>query len=211
MTAVADLTLCIDEDWMSPWVFHALVALEEKRLPYDLEPVTFPLSPGRRAELQRRAVIGKVPLLRHGALWISESLAISEYLAEAFPFPAHPRLFPADLAERARARQVLSFLRTDLFALREDRPTTTIFSEPVTAPLSPRGRIAADELLRVADRLIGSRRTLFGEWCIADADLALALMRLIKSGDPVPESLVAYADAQWQRPSVKAFVDKPRA
>jgi hypothetical protein len=29
-----DLTLYAESEWVSPWVFHAMVALEEKRLPY---------------------------------------------------------------------------------------------------------------------------------------------------------------------------------
>src|SRR6185369_8890287 len=135
---------------MSPWVFHAMVALEEKQLPYKLEIVPLPIPDETRADLQRRALIGKVPILVHGDTWISESLAISEYLAETFPAPAHPRLFPANLGERARARQVMSFLRTSLFTLREARPTSTVFGRPNPQPLSDRARDEATELERLA-------------------------------------------------------------
>jgi glutathione S-transferase len=44
---------------------------------------------------------------------------------------------------------------------------------------------------------------LFGDWCIADVDLAMMLNRLIAHGDSVPENLVAYATQHWQRPSVQ--------
>jgi glutathione S-transferase len=33
---------------------------------------------------------------------------------------------------------------------------------------------------------------------------------LVKNGDPVPESLRAYAEAQWQRPSVAAWIGLER-
>ena len=31
-----ELTLYAESSWMSPWVFHAMIALEEKNLPYKL-------------------------------------------------------------------------------------------------------------------------------------------------------------------------------
>ena len=37
--AVADLTLYADQSWESPWAFHAIVALEELRVPYTLDPI----------------------------------------------------------------------------------------------------------------------------------------------------------------------------
>src|ERR1043166_6333542 len=116
------LTLIAESQWVSPWVLHAMVALEEKQLPYQLELVPLPIPAPKGAELQERAVLGKVPILVDGDAWVSESLAISEHLAERYPTPGHPRIFPADLVQRARARQVMLFARTTSFALREARP-----------------------------------------------------------------------------------------
>ena len=192
---------------MSPWAFHAMVALEEKQLPYKLEVVPLPIPADTKAKLQAKSVLGKVPILVHGELWITESLAISEYLAERFPAPANPRLFPEDLGDRARARQVMSMLRTSLFALREDRPTSSVFGRPVQKPLSDKAKTDAAELVRVASAMIApSRLSLFDEWCIADADLALMLMRLVANQDPVPQLLVDYVMAQWDRKSVREFI-----
>ena len=50
-----------------------------------------------------------------------------------------------------------------------------------------------------------------GEWCIADTDLAMMLMRLVHHGDDVPERLASYARAQWQRPAVQKWLQLPRA
>jgi glutathione S-transferase len=204
-------TLYVDAGWISPWACHALVALEEKQLPYTVETVPLPIPAAIRAELATRSLTGKVPVLVDGEVAIGESLAISEYLAENYPFPAHPRLFPADLGERARAREVMSWLRTELFALREERPTATVFGAAASAPLTPAARADADALVRIASRLIAPGATsLFADWCIADVDLAIALMRLIRNREEVPAHLAAYADAQWQRPSLRAFVDRRR-
>lgn len=202
-----ELTLYAESSWMSPWVFHAMVALEEKQLPYKLEVLSMPLTAEQRTRLQAQAVLGKVPALTHNTLTITESLAISEYIAEKFPYPASPRIFPADLGHRARSRQVMSFLRTGLFALREDRPTSSVFGRPTNKVLSDKGKADADELVRLATTLIQPKATtMFDEYCIADSDLALCLMRLIANEDPVPPHLVDYCLAQFDRRSVKRFV-----
>ena len=204
---MSDLTLYGETGWVSPWVFHAMVALEEKKLPYTLELVPLPIPADKASELAAKAIIGKVPILVHGDVWISESLAISEYLAETFPAPANPRLFPANLVHRARARQIMSMLRTGLFGLREDRPTSSVFGRPTTTPLTDKGKADAAELIRVASALVKPGKTsMFDEWCIADTDLALALMRLVANQDPLPEHLIEYAVANWERRSVRRYI-----
>src|SRR5580692_11396840 len=108
----AELALYAEPTWTSPWVFHAMVALEEKALAYRTEVTPLPIPEPLRTEWLRRGVLAKVPLLIHGELWLTESLAISEYIAETFPSTqGFPRLFPADLGDRARARQLMSMLR----------------------------------------------------------------------------------------------------
>jgi glutathione S-transferase len=78
-------------------------------------------------------------------------------------------------------------------------------------PLSTAAQAAADKLVDVATRLVkDGSTTLFSTWSIADADLGFMLQRLVMNGDPVPDELRAYADAQWRRPSVKAYVDHER-
>jgi glutathione S-transferase len=204
---MADLILYGDATWTSPWVFHVFVALEELKVPYRLEPLHFPIAAERRSELQQHALLPKVPCLRDGDVWLTESSAITEYLAERFAPPAHARLFPQQPAERARARQVMSWLRTSLMGLREDRPTTSVFSRPVQNPLSDKARADAAELVRVAEQVIApGRNSLAAEWCVADADLALMLMRLVANADPVPPRIVEYALAQWGRASVRTFL-----
>lgn len=202
-----DLTLYASSSWDSPWVFHAMIALEEKRLAYQLEVVSMPMSTHDKQLLVDKALLGTVPVLRHGDAWLAESLAISEYLAETFPTPAHPRLFPADLVERGRARQVMSWLRTSLAALRDARPTSLFFGRYAVKPMTDKAKADAATLIRVASALVApGKTTLFDAWCIADIDLALALMRLIAAEDPVPAPLVEYALAQWDRKSVRKYM-----
>ncbi|HEY8925250.1 MAG TPA: glutathione S-transferase, partial [Polyangia bacterium] len=73
------------------------------------------------------------------------------------------------------------------------------------------GVAAAEKLIRVASAFIpGDRATLFESFCIADADLAMMLHRLIANHLPIPAKLHDYAQAQWQRPSIRTFVQHPR-
>jgi len=202
-----DLALYGDASWESPWAFHVMVALEELKLKYKLEPVRRPIAPQIRDELKAHALIGLVPALVHGDFWLTESSAISEYLAETFAPPQYPRIMPADPRERARARQIMSWLRTSSMGLREDRPTSSVFMRPVTTPLSEKGTRDGEELIRIAGQLLPTERnSIASQWCMADVDLALMLMRLVANSDPVPQRLVDYALAQWGRPSVLKYL-----
>jgi glutathione S-transferase len=204
---VTNLTLYADQSWESPWAFHAMVALEELRVSYSLDPIRRPIAKDVADRLRDHALLPKVPCLVDGDFWLTESSAISEYLAEAYPPPSHPRLLPADRQQRARARQVMSWLRTSLMGLREDRPTSSVFLRPVTGPLSDNAKKNVEELLGVTTKLLPSdRNTLFDDWSIADADLALMLMRLVANGDAVPEQISEYALTQWQRPSIRNYL-----
>ncbi|MDT3735931.1 MAG: glutathione transferase [Denitratisoma sp.] len=200
------LTLYIDSNWVSPYAMWAFVALKEKRLPFALKTVDLAAKQHHEAGYEHLTLTGKVPALLHGDFALAESSAIIEYLEDVFPSPP---VLPADARQRARARQLQAWIRSDLTALREERPTTVIFKAPVDKPLSEAGRAAADKLVRVAASLLGEGTgQLFGDWCIADAELALTLNRLVANGDPVPENLKRYVEAQWARPSVQAWLKR---
>jgi len=151
-----------------------------------------------------------VPALQHGDFWLSESSAIAEYLEDVVPGAAP--LFPSEPRARARARQVMAFVRSDIGALRDERSSETVFYEMKMPPLSPAALKAADKLIHVASALVGDDPgTAFGTWSIADVDLAMALQRLVHNGDSVPAALRSYAERQFARPSVRAYVELPRA
>jgi glutathione S-transferase len=208
---MSDLTLYVDRFWGSPYAMSAFVALREKGLRFEIKEVGLDRKDHLQPEYRDRALTGRVPALQHGDYWLSESSAIAEYLAETFPFPQYPRIFPEDLKERGRARQLQAWIRSDLMPLRQERPTSTFFAERAKKPLSPEGEKAAENLLRVANLVIPEgQTTLFKAWCIADVDLAIVLQRLNLNGHPLPAKVKAYAEAQWQRPSVKEWMDHPR-
>lgn len=202
------LVLTVDSLFASPWAMTVFVALREKGVPFTV--ATLDLARGEQhGDFARRALTGRVPALADGDFVLTESTAITEYLDELYPAPACPALYPQDLQQRARARQVQAWIRTDLLPVRVERDTETLFLGKACAPLTPAGQAAAAKLLRVAAELVRGPH-LFDAWSVADVDLALMLQRLIVNGDPVPQPLREYAARQWQRPSVQQWLARHR-
>jgi glutathione S-transferase len=207
----APVVLYADPFWVSPYVFSSFVALREKNI--DFEVITIDLTKGdhQREPFRSASLTARVPALDDHGFWLSESNAIAEYLEESYPPPAHQRLFPAEPRQRARARQLMAFLRSDLGPLRDERSSEMVFYQMSGQPLSVAARRSVTKLIDVAEQLLGSSaETAFDEWSVADADLALALLRIAQDGDLLPPRLREYAARQWLRPSVRAYVDHPR-
>ena len=202
-----DITLYIDSNFSSPYAMFAYIALKEKKLSYELKQINIREKRHRTPEFQKISLTVKVPTLIHGDFSLAESSAIIEYLEDVFPSPTYPSLLPKEVRQRARARQIQAWLRSDLQALREDRPTTVIFEAPVQTPLTEAGRADADKLINLASSLINENGdNLFGEWSIADTELALTLNRLVANGDDVPEKLRRYVQKQWAHPLVQSWL-----
>ena len=205
------IILYIDDLWISPYVFSVFVALREKGLPFEFREVALHKGEQRRPEYLNRTFTGRVPALEHDNFVLGESSAIIEYLEDVFAPPKYPMLLPQDVKLKARARQIMAWIRSDLLTLREERPTTTMFYAPSKTPLSPEGEAARNKLIHAAHALIEEgRTTLFPEYSIADSDLAFMLQRLIINGHDVPERVFKFAQKQWQRPAVQEFVNHKR-
>jgi len=200
--------LYVDAQFLSPYAMSAFVTLHEKELPFDVRTLNLAARENDEAIFAAVSLTRRVPTLIHGDFGLSESSAISEYLDELFP---KPPVYPRDPRARARARQVQAWLRSDLMPIRQERSTEVVFHKPTGVPLSAEAGASAEKLFAAAGALLPTGSpNLFGEWCIADTDLALMLNRLVLSGDPVPQRLATYAKHQWRRPSVQRWVNQER-
>ncbi|MBV4474779.1 glutathione transferase [Pseudomonas botevensis] len=202
------LRLYVDAQFTSPYALSAYVALREKGLEFELSTLDLDAAENQAEGYASLSLTQRVPTLVHGDFALSESSAITEYLEDTFP---QSPVYPQDLKQRAQARQVQAWLRSDLLPIRQERSTLVVFYGLKSGPLSPVAESAARKLFAAAQALLAdSRGHLFGQWSIADVDLALMLNRLILNGDAVPPALVEYAQRQWQRPSVQEWVTRQR-
>ena len=162
---------------LRPWILlrHLGLEFEEALIPLDL--------PDTRARIAAVNPAGKLPLLRHGALDVWESIAICEYACEL----AGAGL-PRDRAARARARAAAAEMHAGFPALRA--------AWPMNARATGRRIALTPQLERDVDRIVGlwndCRRRhaadgpwLFGDYSLADAMYAPVALRLRTYGADV--------------------------
>ena len=177
--------------------------MQVKQLPFELRTVDLWAGANHAPEYAGLSMTRRVPTLLHGGFALSESSAIDEYIDDVFPGAP---LYPRDSKQKAWARQVQAWLRSDLMPIRMERSTEVVFYGVKAPALSADGRAAAVKLLEGAQSLLpAGNDNLFADWCIADVDLALMLNRLVLNGDAVPARLVDYANRQWAHPAVRRW------
>jgi len=207
-----DITLYVGTDYVSAFAMSAFVALTEKEIPFEIKKISLKTKENYLPEYRNVSLTCKVPALVHNGFALSESSAISEYLDEIFPAPNHKLVLPKGIQQRARARQLQAWLRSDLLVVRRERPADLIYFGKKDNALSEEASVAVERLLHIANTLLdGGSGNLFGDWSIADTDLAIMLNRLVANGDDVPANLKVYVQQQWSRNSVQLWVKKDRS
>lgn len=205
------LTLYVDGYFVNQWDASCVVALEEKGLAYSTARALLRDGGGVTPSLVGRTQLARVPALQHGDVWLTESSAIIEYLEETFPAPAYPRLLPADPFARGRARQWMAFVRSDLWSLRIERSWwMCVYPEPQPRPLSRDAERDSRELVTLVDRLVASGELDPAHWNMAHADFALTLLRLARTGYPLPDRVTTFMTTALERPSMRAYIERPR-
>ncbi len=143
------LILWSDSAFHSPYALSVYVCMQEKGLRFNLKTLNPEQNQHSSPELSSLLLTGRVPCLQHEGFTLSESSAITEYLDETYPAPDYPRVYPADRHQKAVARQVQAWLRSDFLTLRTERPTGVIFSGRKYPPLSAAGERDVKKLISV--------------------------------------------------------------
>ena len=202
------LRLYVDSQFTSPYALSCFVALREKGIEFEMSTLNLATLENQTSDYARLSLTQRVPTLVHGDFALSESSAITEYLEDVFP---QTSVYPQPPQQRAAARQIQAWLRSDLLPVRQERSTLVVFYGQKYGPLSASAESAKQKLLDVAQSLLtDSPNYIFGQWSIADVDLALMLNRLILNGDAEPAQLEDYAQRQWQRPTVQEWIKLQR-
>ncbi len=104
----------------SPFAWRIHLALEHKKVPYELRMLSFSAGDLRKPEFLALNPRHKVPTILDGDFSLYESSPIGEYLEERFP--EHP-LFPRDQKQRAIARRIVA--EVGQYFYEASRPLTT--------------------------------------------------------------------------------------
>ena len=103
---MANESTLIIGSYLSPYVRKVLVCLHVKSVPYRIDPLT-PFWGDDR--FSRLSPLRRVPVLVDDRVILADSSVICQYLEDRYPAPA---LYPADVAERARARWLEEYADT---------------------------------------------------------------------------------------------------
>jgi glutathione S-transferase len=199
------LKLILANKAYSSWSLRPWILLAQLKIPF--EEVIIPMDQAEtRAAMLEYAPTGKCPSLQDGKIVIWESLAIIEYLAEAFP---DKTVWPKGKAARAHARSLASEMHAGYVALRQACPTN--FRRPVKAiPLSDEVRA---DVARIEAAWAHARATfgrggafLFGRFSAADAMFAPVVNRFHVYDVHVSTQTRAYMDAMMGLPAWKAWI-----
>lgn len=207
------LTLYIGNKNYSSWSMRIGVLLAQMQIAHREIKVRFDsFAPQSEFKKTINALnpTGTVPVLVDGTLVIWDSLAIAEYLAEQYP---QPPLWPADPAQRARARSLCATMHGGLQALRSHCPMNIEASLPEVGALAWRDNGALKADLALLERLLieplerHGGPFLFGEhFSIADAFCVPIVMRLNTYALPVHAALTTYMQHITTLASVQAWM-----
>ena len=122
--------------WRSSAAYRVRIGLNLKGLPYETLPVHLVRDGGEQHHAGYGAVNPQhlVPTLLHGVRVIRQSLAILEYLDEAWP---SPRLLPMTARDRARVRGLAQVVASDIHPLNNLR-VLNYFEQTWRVPQSER-------------------------------------------------------------------------
>ena len=162
--------------YLSPYVRKVLACLELKGLAYEIDPITPFMGDDRFTAL---SPLRRVPVLIDDRVTLADSSVICQYLEDRYPEPA---LYPADVADRARARWLEEYADTRM----GDVFIWGLFNHAVIAPavwgaqrdLAAIQRIVAEDVPPVLDYLeaqLPGEGFLFGTLGLADISIAVFL------------------------------------
>lgn len=199
------LHLVLANKTYSSWSLRAWLAMAQFRLPFEETVVPLDL-PQTKKLIAKHSGAGRLPVLHHGKITIWESLAILEYLAEAFPDRA---LWPRNKTARAMARAVSNEMHAGFLAIRNFLPMN------LRRPHRPRPIGLTDEVKANVKRIETLWREcrkahgrggpyLFGQFSIADSMYAPVVTRFETYAVPVSRETGDYMKAVLTN---KAFLD----
>lgn len=196
-------TLVIANKCYSSWSLRPWLLMKQLRVAFD--EILIPLDlPDTKEKVLKHSPAGKVPILIDGDVTVWESLAIMEYVGEAFSAP----VWPEDRAARAMARSVAAEMHAGFQGLRSACPMN------LGRKYAPKDRGAAvardvarfsDIVRQARDRFGAQGPFLFGAFSAADAMYAPLATRLDTYSIVLDPETRAYVDAVLALPAFQEW------
>jgi glutathione S-transferase len=184
----------------SPYAWRVWLALEHKRVPYELKLLSFDkgdlATPAFRALNPR----GRVPVLEDDGFALYESAAIVEYIEDKHP--GEPRLFASDIRERALQRRMVREADQYFADALERLVTAVLFTKPEERSPGRIARACAD----IRNELASWETALTGDWLAGPlsavdftlySELALVLRMAGRNPRLIPRDLMGEKVAAW--------------
>ncbi len=199
------LKLVLGNKAYSSWSLRPWILLAAFHIPF--EEVVIPLyEPDSKKKLLKYSPAGLVPVLIDDGIAIWDSLAIIEYVAEAYP---KKTIWPKDKAARAHARAISAEMHAGFQALRA-QCSTNFRRVPKRVELTPE---AAANAARIEKIWTFARKTfgdggpfLFGQFSAADAMFAPVVNRFDIYEIPAGRVARAYMKAMLATPAYRAWL-----
>ncbi|WP_262296561.1 glutathione S-transferase family protein [Microvirga sesbaniae] len=196
-------TLVIANKCYSSWSLRPWLLMKQLGVAFD--EITIPLDlPDTKARVLKHSPAGKVPILIDGDVTVWESIAIMEYVGDAFGAP----VWPEDRKARAMARSIAAEMHSGFSALRSACPMNLgkKFARRDRGEAVDRDVARFSEIVRQSRERFGAGGPfLFGAFSAADAMYAPLATRLDTYSIALDATTQAYVDAILSLPAFESW------
>ncbi|TQV88717.1 glutathione S-transferase family protein [Aliikangiella coralliicola] len=165
----------------SSWSLRPWLLLKVKDIPFEEEKI-YLYRPDSKQKLKQYSPAGLVPFFQNSEVKVWDSLAICEYLAEAYP---EKHCWPQELQARALARSISAEMHSGFQLIRNQLPMNCrqkmnfqVDSDELRMEINRVNSIWQDCRMHYQDK----GDFLFGEFSIADAMFAPVVLRFNSYG-----------------------------
>ena len=196
-------TLRITSKNYSSWSMRGWLLAKFAGLPFQ-EDIVSPDDPDARAEILLLSSSILVPSLKHGDIFVWDTLAIAEYLNEIRPAA---KLLPADQAARAHCRAICGEMHSGFSALRSALPMNLKAHFPNFKVWS-RAQADIQRITTIWKECLATYGGpyLFGERSMADAMYAPVITRFITYDVALEPICAAYSKRIMAMPEMKEWI-----
>ena len=191
------MLLVIGNHNYSSWSLRPWIEMKVLGFPFDVKRIPL-YGPGAPERIREHSPAGKVPVLVDGRTTVWDSLAIMEYLAEK-----NPKVWPADAAERARARSVSAEMHSGFPNLRNHMSMNVRKRYPGKGR-TPEVEAEIDRILQIWNE--AKKPFLFGAFTAADAMYAPVVLRFRTYEVALGGTARSYYEAVLALPAMKEWI-----